>query len=62
MLINFMLLGKYLETSAKGRASEAVSQLLNLQPPTASPGQRTWWRSEERRVGKEGRYRWSPYH
>jgi len=35
MLINFMLLGKYLETSAKGRASEAVSQLLNLQPPTA---------------------------
>jgi Cu+-exporting ATPase len=35
MLINFMLLGKYLETSAKGRASEAVSQLLSLQPPTA---------------------------
>ena len=35
MLINFMLLGKYLETSAKGRASEAVSQLLTLQPPTA---------------------------
>src|SRR2546429_9829255 len=21
-----------------------------------------WWRSEERRVGKEGRFRWSPYH
>ena len=35
MLISFMLLGKYLETSAKGRASEAVSQLLTLQPPTA---------------------------
>ena len=35
MLINFMLLGRYLETCAKGRASEAVSQLLTLQPPTA---------------------------
>src|SRR3712207_9102600 len=22
----------------------------------------TWWRSEERRVGKECRSRWSPYH
>src|SRR5258707_2681508 len=21
-----------------------------------------WWRSEERRVGKEGRSRWAPYH
>jgi Cu+-exporting ATPase len=35
MLISFMLLGKYLETSAKGKASEAVSKLLTLQPPTA---------------------------
>ena len=35
MLINFMLLGKYLETSAKGRASEAIGKLLTLQPPTA---------------------------
>ena len=35
MLINFMLLGRYLETSAKRRASEAVSQLLTLQPPSA---------------------------
>ena len=35
MLITFMLLGKYLETAAKGRASEAVSKLLTLQPPTA---------------------------
>ena len=23
---------------------------------------RRWWRSEERRVGKECRSRWSPYH
>ena len=35
MLITFMLLGKFLETAAKGRASEAVSKLLTLQPPTA---------------------------
>jgi len=35
MLITFMLLGKYLETAAKGRASEAVSKMLTLQPPTA---------------------------
>ena len=25
-------------------------------------GETTWKRSEERRVGKEGRYRWEPYH
>ena len=35
MLITFMLLGRYLEAAAKGRASEAVSKLLTLQPPTA---------------------------
>ena len=35
MLITFILLGKYLETSAKGRASQAITKLLNLQPPTA---------------------------
>ena len=35
MLITFMLLGKFLETSAKGRATEAVSKLLTLRPPTA---------------------------
>lgn len=35
MLITFILLGKYLETSAKGRASQAISKLLTLQPPTA---------------------------
>ena len=35
MLITFILLGKYLETSAKGRASKAISKLLQLQPPTA---------------------------
>ena len=35
MLITFILLGKYLEVSAKGRASAAISKLLALQPPTA---------------------------
>ena len=35
MLITFILLGKYLETSAKGRASNSISKLLTLQPPTA---------------------------
>ena len=35
MLITFILLDKYLEAAAKGRASEAVSKLLTLQPPVA---------------------------
>ena len=35
MLITFILLGRYLEAAAKGRASSAVSKLLVLQPPTA---------------------------
>ena len=35
MLICFMLFGKTLEASAKGAASQAVSKLLALQPPTA---------------------------
>src|SRR2546430_13479628 len=29
---------------------------------TAPPNERAWCRSEERRVGKECRSRWSPYH
>ena len=28
----------------------------------AIPSTISWWRSEERRVGKECRSRWSPYH
>jgi Cu+-exporting ATPase len=35
MLITFILLGKYLESAAKGKASNAITQLLTLQPPTA---------------------------
>src|SRR5256885_10885176 len=33
----------------------------NTAPPTATPASASA-RSEERRVGKEGRSRWSPYH
>jgi P-type Cu+ transporter len=35
MLIPIIVLGKYLETVAKGRTSEAVKKLMSLQPPTA---------------------------
>lgn len=35
MLIAFILLGKMLESIAKGRTSRAISNLLRLQPPTA---------------------------
>lgn len=35
MLITFILLGKYLEASAKGRTSDAITALLTLAPPSA---------------------------
>jgi Cu+-exporting ATPase len=34
-LITFILLGKYLETLAKGRTSDAIQQLMQLAPSTA---------------------------
>jgi hypothetical protein len=34
-LITFILLGKYLEASAKGRTSEAITKLFNRIPPVA---------------------------
>lgn len=35
MLISFVLLGKYLESKAKARASDAISSLLQMSPPEA---------------------------
>ncbi|CAK0783009.1 hypothetical protein CVIRNUC_006204 [Coccomyxa viridis] len=35
LLITFISLGKYLESHAKGRTSQAVTELLKLAPPTA---------------------------
>lgn len=35
MIITLIILGKYLEARAKGKASEAISSLLRLQPKTA---------------------------
>ncbi len=35
ILITFVVLGKYLEASAKGKTSEAISKLINLSPKTA---------------------------
>ena len=36
--------------------------LGNLHPEDLADRPTPWWRSEERRVGKECRSRWSPYH
>ncbi len=36
MILTFITLGKYLEARAKGRASAAVAQLLDLAPPQAT--------------------------
>lgn len=35
MLITFVLLGKYLETLAKGKTSDAIKKLVELSPATA---------------------------
>ena len=35
LLLTFILLGKYLESAAKGKTSEAIKKLMGLQPKTA---------------------------
>ena len=35
IIITFIMLGKYLETKAKGKTSEAIQKLIGLQPKTA---------------------------
>ena len=45
------------------KISEVFAQLSSLTPPAIDkPTPEDLWRSEERRVGKECRSRWSPYH
>ncbi|VAX25242.1 Lead, cadmium, zinc and mercury transporting ATPase; Copper-translocating P-type ATPase, partial [hydrothermal vent metagenome] len=36
MIVTLILMGKYLETKAKGRASDAIAKLMNLTPKTAT--------------------------
>ncbi len=36
LLISFVVLGRYLEARAKGKTSEAIRKLMNLQPKTAT--------------------------
>jgi len=46
------------QTAARSGVVPRVAQLLRAEDSLAVPG----YRSEERRVGKECRSRWSPYH
>ena len=45
--------------NANAQITAAAIGLLTAAPLGSLLG---WWRSEERRVGKECRSRWSPYH
>src|SRR2546427_4927726 len=41
---------------------ESTKSMMRYRPPNVTAGLDRSWRSEERRVGKECRSRWSPYH
>src|SRR5260370_28297433 len=47
-------------TTAKPNLPPNVDVIMG--PISTGLGEVYWWRSEERRVGKECRSRWSPYH
>ena len=50
------------EEMQRGITEEDISELARNELSYAEPGERVFVRSEERRVGKECRSRWSPYH
>ena len=52
----------YRELQAVHQSAAAFEQGLKDDSEHISPSQIYAWRSEERRVGKECRSRWSPYH
>ena len=61
MLITFILAGKSLEALAKGRASEAMSALLSLQPPTALLCDAREWEEAYGQAEHENGYAQSPH-
>jgi Cu+-exporting ATPase len=60
LLIAFVMLGKYLETVAKDKTSDALSALLSLQPAEAvvaleDPEEAAWWaRQQQAQAGGAG--------
>ena len=50
------------ETGVKGGAEQDADEWWSAMCSTTRNGHEGWCRSEERRVGKECRSRWSPYH
>ena len=51
-----------LVVTEKNDAAQKIADLLGVKKPKADKVYSTPVRSEERRVGKECRSRWSPYH
>src|SRR5256886_15469673 len=51
-----------LMTLSPGNTAQLAAVVTDIAGKQLSPSLATWTRSEERRVGKECRSRWSPYH
>src|SRR5256884_4853662 len=67
MVPTYLFVGTLLITIVGGLVRVAISgghpvPVTALPPPPPMTEAVTLWRSEERRVGKECRSRWSPYH